>query len=323
MAGCNVADVAVAPVQLSTNPYKSSAPGLLLSVVAYVDVLGYGDMVRERRSRSEDLDLLARLHEALRRSRQWLDGRPSGNSAREAEEKDLHSLVAFTDNIVIGWPVVPHSLPEIEPDPIMDDAESQLGLAFMGLAGFQLEMANAGFFVRGAVAVGDAYVDEYCVFGKGLLEAYEGESSQARDPRIVLASSARDRVAGHLEYYARSAGAPQNRELLRDVDGQWFLNYLDAIHIAGDDQPFLDELRKHKASVEARLNEFRQRPTVFAKYSWVAGYHNFFCGRHGYGDCEIEVGEFEGSRGFIVDDRSRAVRRVEDTWNRGAGPAER
>ena len=291
-----------APVQLSVNPYKSTSPRLRLSVIAFVDVLGYGDLIREPRSSTENLEFLVRLHEALRRSRRWLDGPASDQKTQEDGEKDLHALVAFTDNIVIGWPVDPWGLPEIELDPTLNDAESQLGLAFMGLAGFQFEMANAGFFVRGAVAVGDAYVDEYCVFGEGLLEAHEGESSRARDPRIVLTPSAHDRVDDHLRYYDRRVGAPQNRALLRDIDGQWFLNYLDTIHIDGDDQPFLDELCKHKESVEARLDEFRQRPTVFAKYSWVAGYHNFFCDLYDYGDYKIEVGKFEGKRGFIIDD---------------------
>lgn len=273
-------------------------------MIAFVDVLGYGNLIRESRSRRKSLKLLARLHEALRRGRQWLDGPESGHSTWEDEEdeEDLHSLVAFTDNIVIGWPVDPYGLPESKLDPILDDAESQLGLAFTGLAGFQFEMAKAGFFVRGAVAVGDAYVDEYCVFGKGLLEAHEGESSHARDPRIILMPSARERVNSHLDCYRRSEGAPQNRELLRDIDGQWFLNYLDTIHIGGDDRPFFDELREHKEAVEVRLNEHRQSPTVFSKYSWVAGYHNYFCDLHDYEDYKIEIGEFEGNRGFIVDD---------------------
>lgn len=272
-------------------------------------MLGYGDLIRESCTPPENLKLLARLHTALQRSRKWLDGPVTNESTlkdpeeeEEEEDEDLHALVAFTDNVVIGWPVDAFGLPETELDPILDDAESQLGLAFMGIAGFQFEMANAGFFVRGAVAVGEAYVDEYCVFGKGLLEAHEGESSLARDPRVVLTSSARDRVNSHLRYYGRSVGAPQNRELLRDIDGQWFLNYLDTIHISGDDRPYLDGLRSHKTSVEAQLNQHRQSPAVFAKYSWVAGYHNYFCDLHDYGDYKIKVGEFEGSRGFIVDD---------------------
>lgn len=168
---------------MSTNPYKSTSPRLRLSVIAFVDVLGDSDLVREPRSRTENLELLARLHEVLRRSRQWLDGPASDQSTQEEDgEKDLHALVAFTDNIVIGWPVDPWGLPEMELDPILDDAESQLGFAFMGLAGFQFAMANAGFFVRGAVAVGDAYVDEYCVFGEGLLEATRA-SRRGRETR--------------------------------------------------------------------------------------------------------------------------------------------
>ncbi len=76
------------PVRLSTNPYKSTSARLRLSVIAFVDVLGYGDLIRERRSRSENLDLLARLHEALRRSGRWLDGPASDKSTGEDDEKD-------------------------------------------------------------------------------------------------------------------------------------------------------------------------------------------------------------------------------------------
>ena len=126
------------PVQLSTNPYKSTSPRLRLSVIAFVDVLGYVDLIREPRSPSENLELLARLHEALRRSRQWLDGPASDRSTREDDEEDLHALVAFTDNIVIGWPVDPWGLPEIELDPILDDAELSSVLPSWVLPDFNL-----------------------------------------------------------------------------------------------------------------------------------------------------------------------------------------
>ncbi|MCY3813080.1 MAG: hypothetical protein OXH15_14885 [Gammaproteobacteria bacterium] len=235
--------------------------------------------------------LLVKLHEALSSSRQWLDHTHLPAAAQDFGDKDLFSLKAFTDNIAIGWPLYDRR-----------DGEGELGMAFGDLAGFQLTMVNAGFFVRGAISVGNAYVDEIAVFGDALLEAYVGESTLARDPRIVLTESAREHVVRHLGYYGNSSWAPQNRDLVQDIDGQWFLNYLDAI-LWGEDRggPFFDELEKHRDAVQSRLNEHRARPTVYAKYAWTAGYHNWFCDQHGFEDYKIDVDALSGSRGFIVD----------------------
>src|SRR5687767_5770696 len=90
---------------------------------------------------------------------------------------DLYALMPLTNHIVIGWRVP-------------DDAQAELPAAFCDLAAFQLRMAMEGYFIRGAIAVGDAYVDEIAVFGEALIEAYEGESRLARDPRIILTESA-------------------------------------------------------------------------------------------------------------------------------------
>jgi hypothetical protein len=138
-----------------------------------------------------------------------------------------------------------------------------------------------GFFVRGAIAVGEACVDEITVAGDALLEAYESETKSARDPRVILSKSAIHLVERHLEYYGNKPHAPQAHMLLEDSDGQWFVNYLDEVLIYDDERdPFYAEFAKHKRQVERKLAAYKDNPNVFAKYSWVAGYHNFFCDMH-------------------------------------------
>jgi hypothetical protein len=106
--------------------------------------------------------------------------------------------------------------------PILEDAELELGLGFNQVSYFQMLMTKEGFFVRGAIAVGELYMDDIEVFGAGLMDAYEAERSLARDPRIVHAASAQHAVNRHLAYYGQGSDAPQNRELLLDNDGQYF-----------------------------------------------------------------------------------------------------
>ena len=278
--------------EMSRNPYRRNGgpPGLRRSVFAFVDILGYRDLIETARARDDQQDLLDKLHGASSSSRKWLGDGHLPESPGTGGGVDRFSLKAFTDNIAIGWPIVRRM-----------DGEGELGAAFTHLVPFQLTMVNEGFFVRGAVTVGDVYVDEIAVFGEALLEAYRGERELARDPRIVLTESARRHVRTHVDYYRDRHESPQNRVLIRDTDGQWFLNYLDAILVPGLD-PFLDELERHKASVQRRLEEYRRKPAILSKYAWTAGYHNFFCELHGFQDHRIDVEAFAGDRGFVADD---------------------
>lgn len=243
-----------------SNPYvvDGQPPALQQSVFTSLDILGYKEMVLAAEHEGTSDELLSRLHATLARGRELLD--PDNPFMRDGDP-DLYVLKAFTDNIVIGWPAD-------------EDAEIELGSMYGRLAQFQLELATAGFFVRGGLSVGMAYLDEIAVFGGALIEAYRGESETARDPRIVLTESAVNLMEQHLGYYADPEESPQNSELLRDSDGQVFINYLNAVFT--DDGPILQRLSEHKSQVMSRLVEFGQAPAVWSKYAWVARYHNAF-----------------------------------------------
>jgi hypothetical protein len=254
--------------EASRNPYHQSAgsPEVAVSVVAYVDILGYRAMAQQAEAGGDENGFLARLYDALDRGRRWLReddllGVPIG-------AKDRWALKAFTDNIVIAAP-------------IGFDAESELGDAFFRLGAFQFEMATSGFFVRGAVAVGSSYVDDIAVFGSAFTEAYVGESQLAKHPRILLTASARRAIKKHLTYYARPGQAPQSRDIYCDADGQWFLNYLECtLWGEGDTDPDYYHLLLHKERIEERLSQFSSDPTIRNKYAWAARYHNYFCDQH-------------------------------------------
>lgn len=179
-----------------------------------------------------------------------------------------YKVVTFTDNIVIGYP-------------IEDDAEAELGHIFFCLSQFQLTLAKAGFFIRGAISIGEVYIDDFVVFGEGLLDAYDYETTKARDPRIILTSKACQAVKKHLKYYGNRAYAPQVRDLYEDADGQFFLNYLDGTMIAEAELgPDFSTIALHKKVVEQKLRQHLNQPVIWSKYAWVANYHNFFCDQH-------------------------------------------
>lgn len=276
----------------SRNPYIGSngTPELRRSVVAFIDILGYTDLVKSAKTRKENQDILDRLHKALKRSREHVDPNQSEDTLLKLSDKDFSAFRAFTDNIVIGQPI--HS-----------DGEIELGSVFHDLSYFQMLMTMEGFFVRGAIAIGDLYMDDIAVFGEGLIEAYEAETTLARDPRIVLAPSAQAAVNRHLEYYGRGSHAPQNRDLLRDSDGQYFINYLDTL-IPENDYFFEKELSSHKARIEEKLALLRSRPPIWTKYLWAANYHNYWCDQNSCVDAsmKIDTEAFQLSPARLVSD---------------------
>lgn len=282
---------------MSRNPYhtEGGVPSLKLSVLAFLDILGYADMIDQAHANGTHQETLRSLYSALTEGRRWLGDDDMFEELRGITRKDLYALKAFTDNIVISWPVY-------------SDAESEFGSAFLKLGGFQFKMILSGFFIRGAVSVDYAYVDEIAVFGSALLDAHHGESSLARDPRIILTPSAVAAARQHMTYYSSPRFAPHVHDILRDSDGQWFLNYLECVLWAVDEQgPFYEEFLRHKIVVETKLDESKGKPSVWSKYAWVAKYHNYFCDLHSHyfgEEYRIDVNLFTKLPSLIVDEES-------------------
>jgi hypothetical protein len=194
-----------------------------------------------------------------------------------ADPLDLWKAKAFTDNVVLGLP-------------IFGDAESDLGLVFSMVGLYQLTMVKHGFFMRGAVAVGELYIDDDIVFGDALIEAYETEAQIARDPRVVLTPSAVTLVKKHIGYYGALEKSPQYEELLVDEDGQVFLHYLGAAFDEDDHSPDVAALTSHRRNVEFQLQCFSCRPVIWSKYAWVARYHNWICDEFGPQLAQLKIG---------------------------------
>lgn len=255
------------------NPYiQAGQPATLKpSVFCFLDVLGYSEFARQPPS-PELSDRFGRYHEALSKGAEILKATDRQQWIAPMRGSHDAAVTAFTDCIAIGIPIY------------FRDGEVEVGEALQRIGGYQLEMANRGYFVRGAMSFGDVYVDDLAVFGAPLIEAYEGETQRAVNPRIVVCQSARDLATQHLGYYGNQAHAPLNSELKCDQDGEWFVDYLDSLLVAPDEGVFgAQELVRHKEVVEEKLALHADSGArILGKYEWVARYHNWFCHRHRY-----------------------------------------
>ncbi|MEC2869983.1 hypothetical protein ACIQHV_27885 [Bacillus bombysepticus] len=239
--------------------YDSNNPRLIPSVVSFIDVLGFSQLGMKAINSDEGDVFLNQIHTSL-------------NKARHAITNQLllAKVKVFTDNVVIGWP-------------IYGDGEGELGTTFLNLAEYQFSLVFDGFFIRGGVSVGPHFMDEETVFGPELITAYTLESQVAVYPRIILSKTSKDKVCEYINY---SPGPDNdfNSVLLEDMDGEWFVNYLNVLFTwyeddasSNDYTPFFPHLEAHRNRIERALHDYANNYKLLKKYAWIANYHNYFC----------------------------------------------
>jgi hypothetical protein len=162
-----------------------------LSFVAFVDILGFGDMVlRDCESATPGEIHLPNLKAAIHSSL---------GSAEAVEAR----ITQFSDSIVIASPFY---------------AQQDKLLAFLSLvADLQRSLFDRDILCRGGVSHGRHFHDDILLFSQGLIEAYRLESHVAQDPRIVVSTETIDLLFPD--------GIKENVVLL-DADGVSFLNFL-------------------------------------------------------------------------------------------------
>jgi len=249
---------------------ESGNPRMVHCYCAFIDVLGFNKKIEDSFKANNQNELFLKFYSVanpfLRKMDKDLEG-------------DFLCAKVFTDNVVLAYPF------------ISDDGESEFGFTIWTLLEYQLHMALEGFFVRGGLAIGDLFMDEYMVYGTGILNAYALENKTARDPRIVLSDDVTKKVHSHLEFYANQKASPQNMHVLIDADGKAFLNYLSELIYEDEDGNSLnwEGLSRHKDQIIKAIEENYQNHEVWSKYFWLVNYHNYFCSSqaaayHGYNE---------------------------------------
>ena len=243
--------------KIKNDYFKANKPVHHLSYCAFLDVLGFSQRLHDSYKKKEGDKLLQEFHTIFEKRIKAL---------KADTDETLLYFKSFTDNVVLAHPK------------FSDDMESEFGFILWSILDYQFDMALAGFFVRGGLAVGKLFVDDNSVYGEALLDSHELESRVAVNPIVVLSDDAMTLVNLHVTYYT-GMDAPQRTYVLVGPDGRYFLNYLSKCLVETAEGEHLDRkaLRKHKLQVEVALTENATNPSVFAKFTWLAAYHNFFC----------------------------------------------
>jgi len=245
-------------------------PQLRPSIVGFLDIMGFSQAIQNSRAPQDAQVLVDRIVSALNDARGYVR-----RSLAEEFAALPHNwgVKFFSDNLVVGYP---HA-----------EQVSEVTVARFIIAcsqRYQLRMAVNGFFIRGALTEGLLCLTDDIIFGSALLECYHLESKTSIVPRVILADPLKKLVANALETRPK-ATHDFGTSICRDIDGWWFVNYLEAARENGVMDWQL--IAAHKRSILDSLAGVK-RHDVLPKYGWACRYHNMFCHWHrdapGYSD---------------------------------------
>jgi hypothetical protein len=249
-----------------TNPYLDGGgrPLLRKSIVGFLDLLGFSQMAIAETEFEPSQKLLRRIAAAIDDSRSYV----RRILADDFASRPVSGTVKFfSDNLVLAYPC----------DLDEDTPEATAGFVVQCAQHYQLQMSLHGFFLRGSLTLGSVCLTEDIIFGASLIESYQLESKAAIVPRVLLSDTLRGLLIPSLRT-EHSLAAEARQSICRDIDGWWFVNYLQAA-THPDGQIDWELIHQDKVNVLAATAGVT-RHDILPKFGWVARYHNLFCYWH-------------------------------------------
>ena len=211
--------------------------------VAFIDILGYKDLLYNSERDGKTLELITLLERLLKENITW----------KKFNYPDEFKIKMFSDCISLS---VPH------------DIVALAGL-LAHLATIQSELINNQILIRGAVTVGNHYESENLIFSKALIDAYEIESKKAIYPRIIIDEQIVN-IIGNSDKntFLRSL-------ILKDYDNQLFLDYLFSYWNQGDCSEGVQRILKVQRNlILTSRSKHKNEPVILQKLAWLSLYHN-------------------------------------------------
>jgi hypothetical protein len=271
----------------------SGKPALQESIVGFLDLLGFSQHVMAAQTEDESQRLLDKIVEGIADSRHFVrrelsvaaDTNPAGWAVK-----------FFSDNLVLGYAQGESTA----------TAVSAAWFVVRCAQRYQLRMTQNGLFLRGGLTIGPVCMTDEIIFGRALIDCYQLESHVAIVPRVILSEELSQLLTADFST-GNPAGKGDFSELIcRDIDGWWFVNYLQAACHGSNVEWGMIE--RHKQSLLDSLSS-TTRHDVLPKFGWSCRYHNLFCHWHrdwaGY------------SNQFRIDrlDESSTIHRLSDLRN--------
>jgi hypothetical protein len=221
---------------------------------AYVDILGFKELVANIRRGSADPQTVRQLLTIVHK--------PRDSEVLGLGETDFHAQ-NISDALVLSTRLTVEGL-SVLIDTLEDPAINAL---------------VEGYFIRGALCRGLLYHDRNTAFGDALIHAYQLESQIVRYPRVMVTSAVvTDAMNSNLRQYFVDHIKPAD-------DGPYFIHCLSKVRMildvlstwspnSGIPKPNLSRCRTIYTQIQKRLDEAVDNPRHFEKAQWFARYWN-------------------------------------------------
>jgi hypothetical protein len=230
------------------------------SWTAFCDILGFSNKFSIEKDSC--IELLSKFSE---HNGEYL------NSENGSERQMRVASLCFSDNVAISIPV------ECTSTNCSDDIHGPLFTFFHAISFFSYLALSQGFYVRGAIAVGEIYQTATVIAGEPLIEAVNFEKV-ATYPRIILAPTALNEMekiyACH--FYGKSKEAINQEFSLRTdpIDQKIYFDWLDFyINNKKDDvcevKRIIDSEREKLKSDD---DDKQTDPDIHKKLDWMKKY---------------------------------------------------
>lgn len=181
--------------------YKDGPTAIEDRFVAFIDILGFGDLVR--RMTSGELELFKTIKKMLEsilkhETRTY-------NSVVQALAFRTLQMTSFSDYVVIS------------------DLTDEYFNVLLAAQELYMRLLLEGILCRGAIARGPIYHSGRIIFGEGLILAYKLESRAAIYPRIIVTDEVQQKFA-ESDVQSDDIDIKSSQMLARDHDGLWFIN---------------------------------------------------------------------------------------------------
>lgn len=243
------------------------------SIVTFIDILGFKDLVNQSTNSHQVLDLIhgtLMKFKSLEKPESWTSDLIEVEE--DAQKKGLDGFgisnrtkcTCFSDSIVISI--------EIEND--LNEVFSTL-IANLSRIGAQL--LKDGILIRGGIDLSDIYHNNGIVFGKGLINSYELETNAAKYPRIILSKNLISELNYPLLY--KNKRYPYHQYLDRFEDGCVGVHQLIFYQVhqnssAISKKQIVEDLKKSKDTIIHGLDSNFVTPHIFDKYKWLKNQYN-------------------------------------------------
>lgn len=238
-------------------------------LIAFIDILGFKEIVKQSETDSSKVDLIYSVLDYLKDwevSKSW-DLRLI-EIEEDAQKKGIENFdirgktnsTSFSDSIVVS----------VKVDENVNEMTSTLivNLAYIGAI-----LLEKGILFRGGLTIGNVIHNENgTVFGQGLIDAYKLESNSAKYPRIILS----DKLLRQLNYPLESKRNryPYHQYINRFEDGCVGFHQMIYFQVVESwtemtDPKLKTSLEKVRKVIVAGLDNSFERPDVFEKYNWL------------------------------------------------------